>query len=98
MEFFLECLLTLIQRLEHKYTHYQQAGAYLNPRQRRVLTTLQEVQPAKMSDMHAVLEDIPLNTLKKDMKYLVEQGRIEKIGQKRGTFYLLPEEKVQGSP
>lgn len=97
MEFFLECIITLIQRLEHKYAHYQQTGAYLNPRQRRVLTTLQKVQPAKMSDIHAVLADVPLNTLKKDVKYLVEQGRIEKIGQKRGTFYLLSEEKGQGS-
>jgi Fic family protein len=91
MEFFLECILTLIQRLEQKYAHYQQTGAYLNPRQRRVLTTLQQMQPAKMSDLHAGLEDVPLNTLKKDVKYLVEQGQIEKIGQKRGTIYLLPE-------
>ncbi|MCP4404925.1 MAG: Fic family protein [bacterium] len=98
MEFFLECIITLIQRLEHKYAHYQQAGAYLNPRQRRVLTTLQEVQPAKMSDIHAALHDVPLNTLKKDVKYLVEQRRIEKIGKKRGTIYLLPNEKAQEVP
>lgn len=52
-------------------------------------------QPAKMSDLHAALLDVPLNTLKKDVKYLVEQGQIEKIGQKRGTIYLLPEEKAQ---
>lgn len=94
MEFFLDCIITLIHRLEQKYAHYQQTGAYLNPRQRRVLTVLQEGQPAKMSDIHAVLHDVSLNTLKKDVKYLVEQGRLEKIGQRRGTFYLLPEEKA----
>jgi Fic family protein len=98
IEFFLESILMLIQRLEQKYAHYQQTGAYLNPRQRRVLTTLQDVQPAKMSDIHAVLQDVPLNTLKKDVKYLVEQGRLEKIGQKRGTIYLLPEKQVDDAP
>lgn len=91
MDFFLECLISLIQRLEQKYAHYQQTGAYLNPRQRRILAALPEIQPAKMSDIHAVLQDIPLNTLKKDVKYLVEEGRIEKLGQRRGTIYLLPD-------
>ena len=46
IEFFLECTITLIQRLEHKYAHYQQTGSYINPRQRRVLTVLQKAQPA----------------------------------------------------
>ncbi len=95
IEFFLECIITLIQRLEQKYAHYQQAGVYLNPRQRRILTALQEIQPAKISDIHGVLSDVPINTLKKDVKYLVEQGHVEKIGKKRGTIYLLPEEKTQ---
>jgi Fic family protein len=95
MEFFLECLITLIHRLEQKYAHYQQTGMYLNPRQRRVVSTLQEIQPAKISDIHAVLHDVPLNTLKKDVKYLVEHGRIEKVGKNRGTIYLLPDESSQ---
>jgi DNA-binding HxlR family transcriptional regulator len=63
-----------------------------------VLTALQQVQPAKISDLHAALEGIPVNTLKKDVKYLVEQGRIEKIGQKRGTFYLLPGDNTEEAP
>ena len=92
MEFFLECLITLIAQLEQKYAHYQQTGMYLNPRQRRVLDALQDIQPAKISDIHAVLHDVPLNTLKKDVKYLVEHERIEKVGKNRGTVYLLPEE------
>ena len=98
MAFFLECIITLILRLEQKYAHYQEAGTYLNPRQRRVLATLNEVQPAKLSDIHAGMKDVPLNTLKKDVKYLVEQGRLEKLGKKRGTIYLLPEEKAQDVP
>lgn len=94
IEFFLDCLLMLIQRLDQKYAHYQQAGPYLNVRQKRILEVIQASQPVKISDIHAVLHDIPLNTLKKDVKYLVEQHRVEKIGKNRGTIYLLPDEHM----
>lgn len=92
IEFFLDCLLMLIQRLDQKYAHYQEIGVYLNIRQKRILEVIQVSQPVKMSDIHAVLQDIPLNTLKKDVKYLVEQHRVKKVGKNRGTIYLLPDE------
>ncbi len=95
MEFFLECLIILIQRLEHKYAHYQRNGMYLNPRQRRVLAVIEKSQPVKMMDIHALISDVPINTLKKDVKYLVEHSRVEKIGNRRGTIYLLPDAPTQ---
>jgi hypothetical protein len=50
------------------------------------------LQPVKIRDIHAELADIPMNTLKKDMRYLVEQRRVEKIGKNRGTIYILPDD------
>jgi Fic family protein len=86
IEFFLDCMLVLIQRLDRKYAQYQQAGIYLNARQKRILDALRKAPPMKISDIHAALPDISINTLKKDVKYLVQQGRIKKVGKNRGTI------------
>ena len=70
----------LIQQLEQKYERYRKKGAYLNERRKRIVNVVKEAQPVKIRDIHRVLNDISKNTLKKDLKYLVEQNVLEKIG------------------
>ncbi len=89
MVFFLDCLQTLTVRLESKYALYARKGGYLNERQRQVLTVLQAHQPVKVSDLSALLPTVSVNTLKKDLQYLVQQKIIERIGGYRATVYVV---------
>ena len=89
IEFFLDCLAELIQQLEQKYERYRKKGAYLNERRKRIVNVVKEAQPVKIRDIHRVLNDISKNTLKKDLKYLVEQNVLEKIGKNKGTIYVI---------
>lgn len=89
MLFFLTCLETLMERLEKKYMLYQQKGGYLNERQQKLLNTLVEAQPAKISDLAARLPGESINTLKKDLQYLVREGLIERIGALKASVYVL---------
>ncbi len=79
----------LIAKLETKFESYRQKGVYLNPRQKRIVNFIKNAQPVKISDIKKSLDDVSPNTLKKDLKYLVEQDVLEKAGQKRGTVYLI---------
>ena len=87
--FFLECIETLIQRLEQKYAIYQAKGAYLNERQQKVRAIIEQFQPVKLADIVNKLPDISINTLKKDLQYLQVEGSIKKIGDRKASIYLL---------
>ncbi len=89
MLFFLSCLEKLIERLESKYALYQQKGSYLNERQQRVLAVLKETEPTKISDLASRLPTESVNTLKKDLRYLVEQGLIERLGELKASVYVV---------
>ncbi len=89
MIFFLDCLQTLTSRLESKYVLYKEKGGYLNERQQRVLASLQEHQPAKISDLSTLLPELSVNTLKKDLHYMVQQGILERFGEFKATVYLV---------
>lgn len=89
MVFFLDCLQTLTSRLESKYALYKDKGGYINERQQRVLAVLQDHQPVKVSDLSALLPDISINTLKKDLQYMVQQGILERLGELKATVYLV---------
>ena len=88
MLFFLSCLETLIERIENKYAQYQQKGGYLNERQQRV-GVLRDTEPTKISDLATRLPTESINTLKKDLRYLVEQGLIERLGELKASVYVL---------
>ena len=89
MVFFLNCLQTLTTRLESKYAQYQDKGGYLNERQRQVLAMVQDHQPVKISDLATLLPDVSVNTLKKDLQYMVQQGILERVGELKATVYLV---------
>ncbi|GAB3800725.1 Fic family protein [Spirosoma humi] len=93
MIFFLNCLLTLTSRLEKKYALYKDKGGYLNERQQQILAIVQQYQPMKISDIAGSLPNISINTLKKDLQYMVQQGTLERLGELKATVYLVKSDK-----
>lgn len=87
--FFLDCLESLIVKLEAKYEKYRKKGPYLNERQKKILALIKENEPLKMGDLTAFLESESRNTIKKDLLYLIKEGVINKLGQGKGTLYVM---------
>ncbi|MEQ8811360.1 MAG: Fic family protein [Imperialibacter sp.] len=85
--FFLDCLSTLIKRLEAKYELYSKLTKELNERQQSVLEFIKKQKAARMSEIEEAFKAYSRNTLKKDMAYLVNEGLLLKIGQRKGTRY-----------
>jgi Fic family protein len=86
--FFLETLEAAINKLEERYAAIKNKKSYLNDRQKEVLTFVQDNEPVKISDIVAGLPDYTAYTLKKDMKYLVDEGLVKMMGKGRATVYL----------
>lgn len=84
--FFLDCLATLIKRLEVKYETYSKLTKELNDRQREVLEFIQQRQVVQVSEVEQALP-YSRNTLKKDLAYLTDEGLILKTGERKGTRY-----------
>ena len=91
--FYLNCLVTLTERLELKYSHYKSKGGYLNERQKKILDFMRLKEPVKLNDIVAALGNISVNTIKKDLKYLKIEDYIEPIGERKGTVYVVKKEK-----
>lgn len=87
MIFFLECLETLVRRLDAKYAELQARATYLNPRQEEVMRFFGEGKRAKLGDVATQFSAVPLPTLRKDLAYLVAEGLLERTGQGKGTVY-----------
>lgn len=87
--FFFDCLLALINKLERKVVDFKQLGGYLNDRQRDVLTYIQNHQPVKIGDISKNLSQYSIASLRKDLQYLVKELAIEKLGESKGTIYII---------
>ena len=87
MLFFLDCLVTLIKRLEAKYELYNKLKKELNERQQGVLGFIKKQQKVRMSEIELAFKNHSRNTLKKDVTYLVNEGLILKTGERSGTRY-----------
>lgn len=85
--FFLDCLLTLIQRLEAKYAQYSKLKKDLNERQQAVLEYVKRKKKVQISEVEEAFKDHSRNTLKKDMAYLTREGLLIKTGTLKGTRY-----------
>lgn len=86
--FFLDALKTLSAELEVKVRGMKQdKSVYLNERQKQIISFVKARELCKIGDIHKSFSDISINTLKKDMKYLVENHILEKTGQRKGTIY-----------
>jgi Fic family protein len=85
--FFLDCLVTLIKRLETKYVVYSKLSKELNERQQAVLEFVKKQRKVKMSEVEKAFIGLSRNTLKKDMAYLVNEGLLLRTGERKGTRY-----------
>lgn len=87
--FFLDSLSELILKLEQKLKEYKNLGGYMNERQKEILAYIQGNQPVKISDITKSLPQYSAATVKKDLQYLVAEFEIEKIGNNKGTIYII---------
>jgi Fic family protein len=87
--FFLESLSDLILKLEQKLKEYRKIGGYLNERQKEILAFIQENQPVKSGDISSKLPQYSAATIQKDLQYLVTEFELEKIGNNKGTVYII---------
>ena len=91
--FFLGTLEATISKLEDRYAKIKNKKSYLNDRQKELLQFIQNNEPVKISDVTSTLKKYTSYTLKKDMKYLTEEGVIKKLGKARATIYVINELK-----
>lgn len=93
--FFLDSLKTLSAKLEVKIQGMEQGKSiYLNRRQKQIISFIKVHELCKIGDIHNSFSDTSINTLKKDMKYLVENHILEKTGQRKGSIYRLTEANI----
>lgn len=86
--FFVECVQALTMRLQAKLDVETRARE-LPPLQRAILDTVREHGTGAASLLMAAT-GANRNTLKDNLRRLVDRGLLERIGSKRGTFYRLP--------
>ncbi len=91
--FFLNTLKKTIQKLEQKYQEIKDKKSYLNLRQTKALSFIKENEPIKISDLTNSLNEFTPYILKKDIKYLVDEGLIKQVGKGRATIYIINERK-----
>ena len=86
--FFLTSLRSLGNKLEAKVAQSKLKNRpYLNARQKEILEFITDHGPCKVGDIKTGFPDVSINTLKKDVQYLVEISVIRKEGQRKGTTY-----------
>ena len=91
--FFLNTLKKTIQKLEQNYQEIKDKKSYLNLRQTKALSFIKENEPIKISDLTNSLNEFTPYILKKDIKYLVDEGLIKQVGKGRATTYIINERK-----
>lgn len=87
--FFLETLEATINKLEDRYDKIKNKKSYLNERQKELVKFIEENEPVKISDVTSSMTDYTTYTLKKDMRYLSDEGVIKKMGKARATIYIM---------
>ena len=91
--FFLDTLKQTIIKLEAQYIALKDKKSYLNKRQEDIIAFVVENEPIKISDLTSTLNEYTKYILKKDIKYLVDEGLIKKMGKGKGTIYILNPKK-----
>lgn len=61
----------------------------LSARQQRIITLLKERGRAQVAEVQNVLTGVTKRTLRRDFKDLVEQGLVERVGERQETYYKL---------
>jgi Fic family protein len=85
--FFLDCLISLTERLQIKYDTYSKIKIILNNRQQQVVAYIQKNKTVQIGQLETDLNNYSRNTLKKDVMWLVKEGILFKTGAGRGVQY-----------
>jgi Fic family protein len=85
--FFMDCLVTLIKRLEAKYEQYSKFKKDLNERQQEILSFIKKKKKVQINEVEEAFKNHSRNTIKKDLAYLTNEGFIFKTGILKGTRY-----------
>ncbi len=91
--FFLNSLKNTIIKLEINYEQIKDKKSYLNIRQSNALKYIVSNEPIKISDLTNALKEYTPYILKKDVRYLVDEGLIKKIGKGKATTYISNQKK-----
>jgi len=87
--FFLGVLELAIVKLETRYADIKDKKSYLNNRQKEIMEFIINNEPVKIKDIIDNLINYTSYTLKKDVKYLVTEGLLKKMGKARATIYIV---------
>ena len=93
--FFLDTLEATIYKLEERYTKIKNKKSYLNDRQKEVLKFIEENEPVKINDITSSMTNYTPYALKKDMKYLSDEGIVKKLGKARATIYVINDKESE---
>ena len=74
--------------IETKEENLSLRGSLLE-RQKRILEILNEKGKAQVGDFKKIFSEVSKRTLRRDFNYLINQGLVERIGEKNATFYQL---------
>lgn len=91
INFFLDCILVLSKKLEDKLERIVNNDTYLNERQKKVVDLISKNGKLRTADIHKEISDSALATIKKDLKYLIDEKIIIKEGSGKATTYLKSE-------
>ena len=93
--FFLGMLESTIKKFENRYAQIKDKKSYLNERQRQLVQFITDNEPVKINDIVTSLTEFTSYTLKKDVKYLMDEAIVKKIGKASATIYLINEKKMK---
>lgn len=80
--------MELTQKLEAKVKTHPSKGTYMNERQKKIFAAIQNGQPLKLADPDTLMEEVSVNTQKKDLLYLKKEGLIDTMGKGKSTVYI----------
>ncbi len=64
-----------------------------NPRQQKILEILKEKGKAQVWELKQIFPEVSKRTLRRDFEQMVNQGLIERIGERNETFYQIKEDR-----
>jgi len=67
----------------------EESSFRLNPRQEKIIEFLKENEKAQVWQIKQIFPNVSKRTLRRDFKFLLKQGIIERIGERNNTFYTL---------
>ena len=82
-----ETPIPLHQNLDTERSEVKKRTEFSSPRREKILEFLKENGRAQVWQIKQVLPEVTKRTLRRDFEHMLEQGLIERMGEKNDTFY-----------